>query len=94
MPRHFDLVKKAMEEKRQAYVIVNNRSEGNAPLTIQALRKRCRLASADYISRLLTNSHWRSGSTSKASGVDPNQAPCIEQGGIAASCSLLESFAS
>ena len=34
-----DLVKKAMEEKRQAYVIVNNRSEGNAPLTIQALMK-------------------------------------------------------
>lgn len=32
-----DLVKKAMAEKRQAYVIVNNRSEGNAPLTIQAL---------------------------------------------------------
>ena len=32
-----DLVKKAMEEKRRAYVIVNNRSEGNAPLTIQAL---------------------------------------------------------
>jgi len=32
-----DLVKKAMEEKRQAYVIVNNRTEGNAPLTIQAL---------------------------------------------------------
>ncbi len=32
-----DLVKKALEEKRRAYVIVNNRSEGNAPLTIQAL---------------------------------------------------------
>jgi uncharacterized protein YecE (DUF72 family) len=32
-----DLVKQAMAEKRQAYVIVNNRSEGNAPLTIQAL---------------------------------------------------------
>jgi uncharacterized protein YecE (DUF72 family) len=32
-----DLVKKAIEEKRRAYVIVNNRSEGNAPLTIQAL---------------------------------------------------------
>ena len=31
------LVKKAMEEKQRAYVIVNNRSEGNAPLTIQAL---------------------------------------------------------
>ncbi|MDI3461843.1 MAG: protein of unknown function DUF72 [Nitrospira sp.] len=34
-----DLVKRAMAEKRQAYVIVNNRSEGNAPLTIQALMK-------------------------------------------------------
>jgi uncharacterized protein YecE (DUF72 family) len=33
-----DLVKKAMGEKRRAYVIVNNRSEGNAPLTIQALK--------------------------------------------------------
>lgn len=32
-----DLVKKAVEEKRAAYVLVNNRSEGNAPLTIQAL---------------------------------------------------------
>ena len=32
-----DLVKKAIEDKRRAYVIVNNRSEGNAPLTIQAL---------------------------------------------------------
>ena len=34
-----DLVKKAMEDKRKAYVIVNNRTEGNAPLTIQALMK-------------------------------------------------------
>ena len=33
-----ELVKKAVGEKRQAYVLVNNRSEGNAPLTIQALR--------------------------------------------------------
>lgn len=33
-----DMVKKAVEEKRKAYVLVNNRSEGNAPLTIQALR--------------------------------------------------------
>jgi len=32
-----DLVKKAVGEKRKAYVLVNNRSEGNAPLTIQAL---------------------------------------------------------
>jgi hypothetical protein len=34
-----DLVKKAMEDTRRAYIIVNNRSEGNAPLTIQALMK-------------------------------------------------------
>ena len=33
-----ELVKKAEGEKRQVYVLVNNRSEGNAPLTIQALR--------------------------------------------------------
>ena len=33
-----DLVKKAVGDKRKAYVLVNNRSEGNAPLTIQALR--------------------------------------------------------
>jgi len=32
-----DLVKKAMAENRQAYVLVNNRSEGNAPLTVRAL---------------------------------------------------------
>ena len=34
-----DLVKKAIADMRQAYVVVNNRSEGNAPLTIQALIK-------------------------------------------------------
>jgi uncharacterized protein YecE (DUF72 family) len=32
------LVKQAVGENRKAYVLVNNRSEGNAPLTIQALR--------------------------------------------------------
>ena len=31
-----DLAKKAVAENRQAYVLVNNRSEGNAPLTVQA----------------------------------------------------------
>lgn len=35
-----DLVKEAMTENRQSYVLVNNRSEGNAPLTIQALVER------------------------------------------------------
>ena len=39
-----ELVKKAVGEKRQAYVLVNNRSEGNAPMTIQALRKVVRAA--------------------------------------------------
>ena len=33
-----ELVKKAVEEKRRPYVLVNNRSEGTVPLTIQALR--------------------------------------------------------
>lgn len=32
-----ELVKKAVKEGRRAYVLVNNRSEGNAPLTVQAL---------------------------------------------------------
>jgi len=31
------LVKQAVAENRQTYVLVNNRSEGNAPLTVQAL---------------------------------------------------------
>lgn len=38
-----DLVKKAVGEKRKAYVLVNNRSEGNAPLTIKLYGMRCRL---------------------------------------------------
>lgn len=33
-----EVVKKVVGEKRKAYVLVNNRSEGNAPLTIQTLR--------------------------------------------------------
>ena len=33
-----ELVKKAVEENRRGYVLVNNRSEGNAPLTIQGLQ--------------------------------------------------------
>lgn len=32
-----ELVKKAVDQNRRAYVIVNNRTEGNAPTTIQAL---------------------------------------------------------
>ncbi len=36
------LVNKAVAENRRAYVLVNNRSEGNAPLTIQALSDQLR----------------------------------------------------
>ena len=32
-----NLVRKAVAENRRAYVLVNNRSEGNAPLTVQGL---------------------------------------------------------
>ncbi len=32
-----ELVKKAVGQKVRAYVLVNNRSEGNAPLTVQAI---------------------------------------------------------
>jgi len=32
-----ELVRKAVAENRRAYVLANNRSEGNAPLTVQAL---------------------------------------------------------
>lgn len=39
MPRDtVGLVKKAVRENRQAYILVNNRREGKAPLTIQLLR--------------------------------------------------------
>ena len=31
------LVKQAVAENRQAYVLVDNRAEGNAPLTVEAL---------------------------------------------------------
>lgn len=33
-----ELVRKAIAENRRAYVLVNNRSEGNAPLTGEGLR--------------------------------------------------------
>ena len=33
-----ELAKKAVGDQRTAYVLVNNRSEGNVPVTIQALR--------------------------------------------------------
>src|SRR5215472_13680260 len=32
-----ELVKKAVVENRRAYVLVNNRSEGNAPINVEAL---------------------------------------------------------
>ena len=31
------LVKQAVADNRRAYVLVNNRAEGNAPLTVEAL---------------------------------------------------------
>ncbi|MEK6618911.1 MAG: hypothetical protein AABY90_09465, partial [Nitrospirota bacterium] len=31
------LIRQAVDERRAIYVLVNNRAEGNAPLTIQAL---------------------------------------------------------
>jgi hypothetical protein len=31
------VVRQAVREGRRAYVLVNNRSEGNAPLTVQGL---------------------------------------------------------
>jgi hypothetical protein len=34
------LVKKAVADQRRAYVLVNNRSEGNAPDTVKALYAR------------------------------------------------------
>lgn len=37
-----ELVKKAVAENRQAYVLVNNRAEGNAPLTIQTFSDQLR----------------------------------------------------
>lgn len=39
-----ELVRKAMAENRRAYVLVNNRSEGNASLTIQVLTDQLRAA--------------------------------------------------
>src|SRR4029078_2429949 len=42
-----ELVRKAVAENRRAYVLVNNRSEGNAPLTIQALSDQLRAAQHD-----------------------------------------------
>ena len=44
-----ELVKKAVAENRRAYVLVNNRSEGNAPLTIQALNDTVWLAQGAQI---------------------------------------------
>lgn len=37
-----ELVRKAVAENRRAYVSVNNRSEGNAPLTVEALAEMLR----------------------------------------------------
>jgi len=37
-----NLAKQAVAEKRRVYVLVNNRSEGNAPLTVEALADQLR----------------------------------------------------
>lgn len=37
-----DLVRKAVAESRRGFVLVNNRSKGNAPLTIQGLADQLR----------------------------------------------------
>jgi hypothetical protein len=42
-----ELVSKAVGDNRRAYVLVNNRAEGNAPLTIQALSDQLRAAQHD-----------------------------------------------
>ena len=36
-PETLILIRDAVKNNRQAYVLVNNRLEGNAPLTVQAL---------------------------------------------------------
>jgi hypothetical protein len=40
-----ELVRKAVAESRSAYVLVNNRLERNAPLTVQALSEQLRESS-------------------------------------------------
>jgi len=47
-----DLVTVAVVQKIQAYVLVNNRAEGNAPLTIQALVARMASGPAFYPYRI------------------------------------------
>jgi len=42
-----ELVKKAIAENRRAYVLVNHRAKGNAPLTIQTLSDQLRAAQHD-----------------------------------------------
>ncbi len=44
-----ELVSAAIVQKIQAYVLVNNRAEGNAPLTIQALIDRLRLGGSSTV---------------------------------------------
>jgi uncharacterized protein YecE (DUF72 family) len=44
-----ELVRKAVSEDRRVYVLVNNRSEGNAPLTIQAILNQLQGAAADGV---------------------------------------------
>jgi hypothetical protein len=41
-PETVELVRKAVAENLRAHVLVNNRSEANAPLTVQALSEMLR----------------------------------------------------
>ena len=56
-----ELVKKAVREKRMAYILVNNRSEGNAPLMIKSLRNVLRTAEsrALVVSVLICSDSWK-----------------------------------
>ena len=50
-----NLVQQAVAEQPRAYVLVNNRAEGNAPLTIQALQEY--LGSTPGLSRPIPPDH-------------------------------------
>ena len=41
-PETVELVRKALAVNRHAYVLVNNRANGNAPLTVQGLSEMLR----------------------------------------------------
>ena len=43
-----ELIRKSVAENRRAYVLVNNRSEGNAPLTVEALSGLLRMSELNH----------------------------------------------